>query len=204
MTFRFPGRKLTPQASFRNDDELGSEMDATARRIAETFEKHVREHGYDATTLDEVARELRISKKTIYVHFDGKRDIYAHVVAGQAASEKKRLAASVAKLPTHKARVEAVVRSVLAMGRAHLAETGAEEWLREYEVAADSFRKATGDLLRELVQGGMDAGELPSGDAELVEKMVEVMIVEYLMLLNADPGYDRDEELLERIGRFIG
>lgn len=179
-------------------------MDETGRRIAETFERHVNARGYDATTLDEVARDLRISKKTIYVHFDGKRDIYAHVVERQAAREKKRLAASVAGLPSRRERVEAVVRAVLKMGRAHVEQTGAEEWLREYEIAADAFRTATGELVRELVQEGMDAGELAAGDAALVEKMVAVMVVEYLVLLNADPSYDRDEELLERIGRFVG
>ena len=93
------------------------------------------------------------------MHFDGKRDIYAHVVARQAQRMKARLAASVAPLPTYTARVEAAVRSLLDMARAHIADTGEDEWLREYEIAADAFRKANGDLLRELVQGGMDAGE---------------------------------------------
>ena len=83
-------------------------------------------------------------------------------------------------------------------------KTSEEEWLAEYEIAADAFRKANGDLMRELVQGGMDAGEFAGGDAALVEKMVAAMIVEYLLLVNADPSYDRDTELLERIGRFVG
>ena len=30
------------------------------------------------------------------------------------------------------------------------------------------------------------------------------MIVEYLLIVNADPTYDRDAELLERIRRFVG
>ena len=30
------------------------------------------------------------------------------------------------------------------------------------------------------------------------------MIVQYLLMVNADPAYDRDAELLERISRFIG
>jgi AcrR family transcriptional regulator len=179
-------------------------VNATRQRIAETFERLVRDQGYEKTTLDEVARELRISKKTIYVHFDGKRDIYAHVVARQAQHEKTRLAASVAGLPTYAERVEAALRYVLGSGRSHIAETGREEWLREYEIAADAFRQANGDLLRELVQGGMDAGEFRPGDASLVEKMSAAMIVEYLLLVNADPSYDRDTELIERIGRFVG
>jgi AcrR family transcriptional regulator len=179
-------------------------VSATKHEIAEAFERLVNSRGYDGATLDEVARELKISKKTIYVHFEGKRDIYAHLVARQAKRDKVRLAASVAALPTYAARVEAVVRYLLDTARIHIAETAEDEWLREYEIAADAFRKANGDLLRELVQGGMDAGEFRAGDASLVEKMVAAMIIEYLLLVNADPSYDRDEELRERIGRFIG
>ena len=178
-------------------------MNATAERIAETFERHVASRGYDKANLDEVARELRISKKTIYVHFGGKRDIYAQVVARQARQLQAGFAAAVAPLPTWAARVEAAVRSLLEVARAHIVKTSEDEWLREYEIAADAFRKANGDLLRELVQGGMDAGEFRPGDATLVEKMIAAMLVEYLLLVNADPTYDRDEELLERIGRFV-
>lgn len=178
-------------------------MNATKERIAQAFERHVESHGYDKTTLDEVARELKISKKTIYVHFDGKRDIYAHLVARQALREKMRLATAVAPLPNYAKKVEAAMRSMLEMARAHIAETGPEEWLREYDIAADAFRDANGELIRELVQGGMDAGEFRSGDAALVEKMTAAMIVEYLLIVNADPTYNRDTELLERIGNFI-
>ena len=178
-------------------------MNTTKQQIAETFERHVNSHGFAGTTLDEVARELKISKKTIYVHFDGKRDIYTQVVARQAKREKVRLAASVSTLPTYAARVEAAVRYVLDLGRGHIAETGEDEWLREYEIAGDAFRKANGDLLRELVQGGMDADEFSAGDATLVEKMIAAMIIEYLLLVNADPSYDRDTELLERICKFV-
>jgi AcrR family transcriptional regulator len=177
-------------------------MHETGERIAATFERHVERHGYDKAKLDDVARELKISKKTIYVHFDGKREIYAYVVARQAGRMKRQLAASVEPLPTFAARLDATVRSLLDTARAHITKTGEDEWLREYEIAADAFRKAYGDLLRELVQGGMDAGEFGTGDAALVEKMIAAMIVEYLLLVNADPSFDRDAELLERIARF--
>jgi AcrR family transcriptional regulator len=179
-------------------------VSVTQQQIAEVFERRLGEVGYDRTTLDDISREMKISKKTIYVHFDSKREIYAYLVERLAAREKMRLAAAVATLPTYTARVEAVTRMVLQSARQHIAETGREEWLREYEVAADAFLKANGDLIRELVQAGMDAGEFTPGDAELVEKMIAAMVVEYLLRVNTDPSYDRDAELLERIRRFIG
>jgi AcrR family transcriptional regulator len=179
-------------------------MSQLQQQIAETFRRRMDEAGYTGATLDDVARALHISKKTIYVHFDGKRGIYAYIVAREAAREKARLAAALVPLPTHAAKVQAAVRIVIQMGRRHVEETEREEWLAQYEVAADAFRKANGDLIRELVQGGMDSGEFPPGDARLVEQMVTAMVVEYLLVVRADPSYDRDEELLRRILRFIG
>ena len=96
------------------------------------------------------------------------------------------------------------MRIMLETARRHVEQTDRDEWLAEYEVAADAFRKANGDLLRELVQAGMDAGEFGPGDARLVEQMLTAMIMEYLLLVREDPSYDRDEELLGRIRRFIG
>jgi AcrR family transcriptional regulator len=179
-------------------------VSATRQQIAEVFRRRVDEVGYARATLDDVARTMHISKKTIYVHFDGKRDIYAFIVERQAAEEKRRLGALLAAFPTCRAKVEGALRIVIDMGRRHVEETEREEWLAEYEVAADAFRKANGDLLRELVQQGMDAGEFAAGDSELVERMVSAMIIEYLLVVRENVAYDRDEELLARIMRFIG
>lgn len=179
-------------------------MSTTQQQIAEVFARHVDRFGYAKTTLDEVAREMHISKKTIYVHFEGKREIYEYIVARRAEQERLRMKALVSQLPGTRARVETLVRFVLTAARAHIDETSEAEWMQEFEVAGDAFRKAHGDLLRELVLEGMAAGEFPEGDAALVEKMVAVMIVEYLVMVNADPGYHRDDELMERILRFIG
>jgi len=173
-------------------------------QIAETFERHVARFGYAKTTLDEVARELHISKKTIYVHFDGKREIYEFIVQRQANQERLRMKAFVSQLPGNRERVEALTKFIISSARAHIAETTEDEWMQEYEVAADAFKKAHGDLLRELVSDGMEAGEFAPGDPGLVEKMIAAMVVEYLVIVNGDPAYDRDEELVERILRFIG
>lgn len=179
-------------------------MNQTKQRIAEVFAAHVERSGYAKANLDDVAREMHISKKTIYVHFNGKREIYELIVTRQAALEKTRMRAELAKLPTAAAKVEALVSFVIGRGRGHVQETSADEWLQEYEVAADAFRTAHGDLIREVVSEGIEAGEFAPGDPILVEKMVGAMVLEYLVMVNADPSYDRDKELLTRIRRFIG
>jgi len=174
------------------------------QQIAEVFRRRVEDVGYARATLDDVARAMKISKKTIYVHFDGKQAMYAYVVERQAAEERRRLSVLLSALPSFRAKLEAALRMVIDMGRRHVEETERQEWLAEYEVAADAFRKAIDDLLRELVQSGMEAGEFAKGDARLAEKMISAMVVEYLLEVREDVGYDRDDELLERILRFVG
>lgn len=178
-------------------------MSTTRQQIAEAFARRLAEVGYDRTTLDDVARELHISKKTVYVHFDGKRDIYASLVDTEAAREKARLAAAVATLPTYAARVEAIVTFVLGSARTHINETGRDEWLREYEIAADAFRQANGELLREMIDAGMRSGEFAPGDVVFVERAIAAMVLDYLVWVNADPAIDHDAELTARIIKFL-
>ena len=177
---------------------------ATKQEIADVFEKHVSRFGYAKTSLDEVARSMHISKKTIYVHYPGKRELYGYIVEQQAALQKAQLKSSVAELPNNRAKVETLVKFVISSARAHINETTEDEWMQEYEIAADAFSKANGDLIREFVSAGMSAGEFCAGDADLVEKMVAAMVLEYVVMVNSDPGYDRDEELVERILGFVG
>lgn len=179
-------------------------MSTTKDQIARVFERHVQRFGYAKTNLDEVARELHISKKTIYVHFEGKREIYATIVERQAAAEKMKMRAGVDQSPNNRAKAEMILRHLLGSARAHIVETSESEWLQEYEIAADAFRKAHGDLMREIVAQGIEAGEFANGDADFAEKMIAAMLLEYVVLVNADPGYDRDEELVQRTIRFIG
>jgi AcrR family transcriptional regulator len=176
---------------------------STKQEIVEAFARRIERAGYDRTNLDDIAAELHISKKTIYVHFDGKRDIYAELVTRQAARDKMRLAAAVATLPTYVARVEAHVTMLLGMARDHIKATGREEWLREYEIAADAFRQAHGELLRELIAAGMEAGEFATGDAVFAERIVAAMLLDYTRMVNEDPSVDRDAELVRRIIRFL-
>ena len=177
---------------------------STKQEIAEAFARQLERVGYDRTNLDDIAAELHISKKTIYVHFDGKREIYAYIVGQQAAAEQRKLRSMVAELPTHRARAEALLKFVIGSARAHIAETSEAEWLQEYEIAADSFAKANGDLLREIVEEGIEAGEFADGDPALVQAMCRAMLLEYVVMVNAEPDYDRDAELVERVLRFIG
>src|SRR5213078_1726600 len=57
-------------------------LDASARRaqLVDVGRKVFAEHGYEATSVEEIAARARVSKPIVYEHFGGKEGLYAVVV----------------------------------------------------------------------------------------------------------------------------
>src|SRR5215472_18729076 len=55
--------------------------DSNRHRIVEAARAHFFSHGFRSVTMDDLADELGISKKTIYAHFPGKFDLLEAVLA---------------------------------------------------------------------------------------------------------------------------
>ncbi|GAB2857934.1 hypothetical protein GCM10027176_70510 [Actinoallomurus bryophytorum] len=66
-----------------------------AELVVDTAERLFFTAGFSRTSMDDLARELRISKKTIYRYFPGKRSVLAAVLDRQFARVEKALAEAV-------------------------------------------------------------------------------------------------------------
>ena len=83
--------------------------DPHRQRIVDAARAHFFSHGFRSVTMDDLAEELGISKKTLYAHFPGKFDlleaVLADKLAGVEATLKEGDACSPARFPGHVARV---------------------------------------------------------------------------------------------------
>src|SRR3954469_24276131 len=73
----------------------------TQTRILETARRHLFAYGYSALTMDELAHELGMSKKTLYLHFTGKDAIVGTIIEEIGRSIRQELESVIAqpKLP---------------------------------------------------------------------------------------------------------
>lgn len=179
-------------------------MPVTKEQIADAFEKRVERFGFAKTTLDELAHDLGISKKTIYTQFDSKADIYGYIVSRLARESRLQLQSAVSGLPTFGEKLTQVVRLVVGMARTHVRETDRSEWEAEYVVAEDAFTEAIGALVAEILAGGIAAGEFAVRDASFATRMLTAMLIEYTLMMRDDPALDRDEEFVAAARRFAG
>ena len=61
------------------------------RRIVDSARAHFFSHGFRSVTMDDLALELGISKKTLYAHFPGKFDLLEAVLADKLTSVEATL-----------------------------------------------------------------------------------------------------------------
>jgi AcrR family transcriptional regulator len=63
----------------------GRNNDSNRQRIVDAARAHFFSHGFRSVTMDDLAAELGISKKTLYAHFPGKIDMLEAVLADKFA-----------------------------------------------------------------------------------------------------------------------
>jgi len=69
----------------RSADAGRRQLDPGAQRIVEAARAHFFSHGFRSVTMDDLAAELGISKKTLYAHFPGKTALLEAVLADKFA-----------------------------------------------------------------------------------------------------------------------
>src|SRR6476646_9179362 len=67
------------------------QSDFNRQRIVDAARAHFFSHGFRSVTMDDLAEELGISKKTLYTHFPGKIDLLQAVLADKFAGVEAKL-----------------------------------------------------------------------------------------------------------------
>lgn len=179
-------------------------MPATKDQIADAFERHVARFGYTKASVEDVAAELGISKRTIYEHFGSKKEIYEYVVGRIAEQQRTELSRLIAGEPGPAAKMERFLTLVVSGMRTHIQETSKADWMQEFEIAYDAMAGAYGSIGVALVREGADAGEFAFSDAELANELIGAMVTHYGVLVRENRSYDADAEVVAAIMRMLG
>ncbi len=149
-------------------------QDSTRDAILEAARRRFLRFGAPKTTMDEVAREARCSRTTLYSHFRNKQDLYARLLAqdaeafireasgvletGESAGEKIRRIVEI----TRRTYARNHVMRLAVAGDAEMSlEPVAHAFTREQE-------QRIVDLLRRVLAQGVEEGSLRPIDTERV------------------------------------
>jgi len=88
LTFRFP--HLILETNYTKLVSSGQTMNTREQIIHNSSELFLK-YGFYKTTMDDIARELKISKKTIYKHFSTKNDLLSEIIENMKSYVRKNI-----------------------------------------------------------------------------------------------------------------
>ena len=176
-------------------------MPATKDEIALTFMGLAVRYGFKRTAVEDVAKALRISKKTIYEHFASKEAVFEHALE-LAALEQRRRVESLLTERTALGRALEITRVALADARAGFAQHPGLE-LVDAELQAQVNDRVYGPMVRDLLEQGVAAGEFEVVDIDLTSRFVQAVGMVAVRQLHDDPASRPEEATVEAIRRLI-
>jgi AcrR family transcriptional regulator len=171
--------------------------------IADTFKKHFQHFGFKKTSVDEISNELHISKKTIYQYFSTKEEIFYYVVSQIARQYLKRMESELVRFATCREKLARLIHMIFSEARNWLKDNDAFEFRYKYEIAELAFKDAYSELMKQLLQQGIEAGEFASAPVDLTVRMMQGMISESMRLVNANPDLAVEDHLTSAILKLV-
>jgi len=177
-------------------------MPATKDEIALTFMGLALRYGFRRTAVDDVAKALRVSKKTIYEYFPSKEALLQHALE-LGALEQRRRVESLLTETTELGRALQIVRIALADARAGFALNPGVEFVDPPEIQTQVNDRVYGPMIRDLLERGVAAGEFEVADVELTSRFVQAIGMEAVRRIHDDPANRPEEATVEAIRRLI-
>ena len=177
-------------------------MPATKDEIAAKFMELAFRFGYRRTAVEDVARELRISKKTIYEHFSSKQDLLRYALELGAREQRARVESLLTET-TAVGRVQQVAGIALADVRRFFESRPHEEMVEPPELTAQINDLVFGPMVRDLLVQGVETGELDVPDPDVTAAFVVAMGMEAVRMIREDPSCHPEATLLDALRRLV-
>lgn len=176
-------------------------MPATRDEIALAFMGLALRYGFRRTSVEDVARKLRISKKTIYEAFPSKEAMLEYALELAAWKQRRDVEARLTE-DTALGRALEVTRIALADARAGFAANPGIE-LVDPEIQAGVNDRVYGPMVRDLLEQGVAAGEFRVADVEMTSRFIQAVGMEAVRQIHDDPECRPEEAAVEAIRRLI-
>lgn len=158
-------------------------------RIAEIAQARFDHFGYKKTTMEEIARDAGVSKKTIYEHFRSKEALFSFIMGKVALGIKQGLIREIQGEPDAARRLEKLLTLILERSVEYHRSEMAPLFAPLESLAEQAFQRALGPLLAELIAQGI-AEHLFSEEAnpEMAADLIGGIVGQGVELLKTRPA----------------
>ncbi|MBN3034648.1 MAG: TetR/AcrR family transcriptional regulator [Bacteroidales bacterium] len=175
------------------------------QRIADAFKRHFTHFGFRKTSVDEVAKELKMSKKTIYQFFSTKEKIFFFIISQAAQGYSRKMERDIREISGARGKLEELIRLIFRESRRWVREgNDAFEFKYKYEIASLAFRDAYSGLFERLLNEGIEEGVFRVSRPELTLQFIQGIFSEAMKVLQSDTESPVEDEVMESVRRLVG
>lgn len=171
--------------------------------IADMFRKHFNVFGFNKTSVDDVAQELKISKKTIYQFFNTKEEIYYWILKKVAKQYCQKFEKQMASFDTNHDKLDFLIRVIFSESRKWMSKNDVLEFKYKYQISELAFQEAFNDLIRTLIEKGAESREFRSDNPEMALSFIKGIISESMKILHENPKANIETETVKAIFRIL-
>lgn len=164
-------------------------------RIANVFEKYFNYFGYKKTSIDEVIKELKISKKTVYEFFENKKALYKYIILRQAENKKFELI-KVLKGNSFENLEKLILiyfKTILKFQKLR------DKFEGKNNLETEAFKLAFRNTLSDILKLGKEKGDFHIDNEKLTSRFIESIIKESLKYIEEEYIEHKTKEAVFRL-----
>lgn len=140
--------------------------------ILDKAKERAERFGFKKTTMDEISKDCKISKKTIYEHFADKDDMFRSLVTRECQRTSHMLFSQITDIPDPVEKITLLIKNSIAyFNRDHFITKVLREDELDYSLADRSYREIIDEevisLIADIIRDGKKKGALRDVDEEL-------------------------------------
>lgn len=171
--------------------------------IAEMFKKYFHHYGLKKTSVDDVAAELHISKKTIYEYFDNKDDVFGYIIQREAEQAGQAMLRRMEGLPSAAARLRMLIHLIFDNASLYVKTSHGLDLHDRDDMATRVFQAAYESILMRVVGDGIQSGEFNMPQDELNSFFLKGIIVQGLQTLRSDPDSRVEQPTCDAVFKLL-
>jgi len=168
------------------------------KQIADGFEKHFNHFGFQKTSVDAVAKDLGMSKKTIYQLFSTKEEIFYFIVSRIAMHYCRSMEKKLQKIPSGLEQLLELIQMIFRESRKWLKQNDAFEFRYKQDIASLAFKDAYGKLFQNLLEKIKEERNSTYNNSYMLI-ILQGIITEAQKHLAENPDRNLEEEILNTV-----
>ena len=153
--------------------------------------------------MDDVAKELKISKKTIYQFFHTKEEIFYYISRRIASEYRLYMEQKLADIPTFQEKLTALLKMIIAESKKWLALKDNLEYKFKTDMVSLALPDAYNELLKKLIVQGIESGEFGEIPVDITVRFIDGLIGESLKILYASPKINVEDDLIRAVFKLV-